>query len=408
MDQNTEEALGDAPSRMSRRSLLKSAAALASVAPRPAHARQTNLIPAYVGTYTGSGGNGKGIYRCEMNPSTGELSRGKLVSDVPSPTWLAFDASRQHLYAINEISSLKGKASGSVSAFSIRRPTGDLYLLNTVSSGGAGPAYLSIHPSGKYALVANYAGGSVAVLSILPSGELGPSTDVKQDKGTVGSEHPTSAPPGNFAISGHDAPHAHMIHPDPSGRFVLSTDLGLDKIFVWRFDAQKGTLNSPQSASLPSGDGPRHFAFHPNGKWLYSIQEEASTLVLFDYDGVKGTLSRRQTLSALPPGFAGTSFGSEVAVSPDGRFVYAANRLHDSIAHFTIGRAGGLTRAGETWTRGDYPRNFAIDPTGNFLYSCNRRGDSITSFRVHRGTGDLTFTGQYTPVGSAAMILFLS
>jgi 6-phosphogluconolactonase (cycloisomerase 2 family) len=200
-----------------------------------------------------------------------------------------------------------------------------------------------------------------------------------------------------------------MIQADPSGRFVLAADLGMDRIFVWKFDAAKGALsaNEPPSVSVPPGDGPRHFAFHPNGRWLYSIQEEGSTLILFDYDAARGVLKERQTLSTLPKGFAGTNYTSEVAVSADGRFVYAANRLHDSIAVFSVSATGELAYAGETWTRGDYPRSFTIDPTGNFLYSCNQRSDAITTFRVNKKTGELNFTGQYAPVGTPSMIVFL-
>jgi 6-phosphogluconolactonase len=294
-----------------------------------------------------------------------------------------------------------------VSTFSIDHSNGHLSLLNTVSSGGAGPAHLSVHPSGKYVLVANYAGGTVAVLPIRSNGGLGVATDVKQDRGTAGSSKATSAPPGSFAISGHDNPHAHMIQADPSGQFVLSTDLALDQIFIWKLDLTAGTLSANQSVSLPSGDGPRHFTFHPNGRWLYSLQEESSTLVPFDYDATNGKLTARQTISSLPTGFAGTNFTSEVMVSPDGKFVYAANRLHDSIAFFSIEDTGMLTFAGEAWTRGDYPRSFNIDPTGNFLFSCNQRSDAIAAFRINRQTGDLTFTGQYTAVGTPAIIVFL-
>jgi len=162
------------------------------------------------------------------------------------------------------------------------------------------------------------------------------------------------------------------------------------------------------AASLPSGDGPRHLAFHPNGRWLYSIQEEASTVTLFDYDPMQGTLALRQSLSSLPKGFAGTSFASEILIAPDGKFLYGANRLHDTIATFAIGAEGRLTWVGETATMGDYPGQCRIDPSGSFLYACNRRSDSITCFSIHRATGLLTFTGQYTAVGSPASITFLS
>ena len=200
-----------------------------------------------------------------------------------------------------------------------------------------------------------------------------------------------------------------MIQADPTGRFVLVADLGLDQLHVWKFDERAGVLVpiDPAAVSLPAGDGPRHFAFHPNGNWLYSLQEEASTIVLFDYDATKGRLAARQTLSSLPPGFAGSSFASGILVSSDGRFVYAANRLHDSIAYFAVGPTGTLTFAGEEWTRGDYPRSFNFDPTGKFLYSCNQRSDAVTVFRVNRETGSLAFTGQYTPVGNPSVIAFL-
>jgi 6-phosphogluconolactonase (cycloisomerase 2 family) len=389
---------------ISRRGLITGAlsgAAALALPPRRA-------ILAYVGSYSspqgpeGSHGNGQGIYLFQMNPATGALSPREVFPNGANPSWLAFDPSRTHLYAANET------AEGSVGAYSIDRANGRLTPLNTVSSHGAGPAHLSVHPSGKYVLVANYAGGTVAVLPILPHGELGPATDVQHDQGPVGPAHAANAPPGSFAISGHDSVHAHMIQADPSGRFVLAADLGLDRILIWKFDAARGALspNDPPWVALPPGDGPRHFAFHPNGRWLYSLQEEASTLVTFDYDAARGKLKTKQTVSSLPKGFAGTNYPSEVRVSADARFVYAANRLHDSIAWFSIGDAGGLTFAGEQWTRGDYPRSFGIDPTGGFLYTCNQRSDAIACFRVNRKTGALTFTGQYTPVGTPAIIIF--
>ncbi len=420
MAQNDLQRPRDTFERTSRRGFLKGAAALALTRPSFALAQGQakslkGPILAYVGTYSspqgpeGSKGNGMGIHLFQMDTSTGALSPRELVMDDSNPSWLAFDPSRTHLYAANETATFQGLNSGSVSSFAIDRFSGNLTLLNTVSSQGAGPAHLSVHPSGQYVLVANYGGGTVAVLPIRPNGELGSPTDVKEDVGTVGPTPATNAPRGSFAISGHDHPHAHMIQADPTGRFVLASDLGLDRILIWKFDIQKGRLtpNSPASVLLPPGDGPRHFAFHGNGQWLYSLQEEASMLVLYDFDAASGRLAARQNISTLPKGFAGTNFTSEVMVSPGGKFVYAANRLHNSIAIFSIGRAGVLTWAGEVWTRGDYPRSFNIDPTGNFLYACNQRSDAITTFRINRVTGDLNFTGQYTPVGTPAIIIFL-
>lgn len=373
-------------------------------------------ILAYVGTYSspdgpeGSKGNGQGIYLFQMDPATGALTQRAIFPNDANPSWLALDRDGTHLYSANEISTYQGTKSGSVSAYSVNRSNGQLKLLNTVSSEGAGPAHLSIHPAGRHVLVANYFGGTVAVLPILADGSAGSAAEVQHHQGAAGSLHAVSGPPGSFAISGHEQPHAHMIQADPAGKFVLATDLGLDRIFVYKFDAQDGKLiaKTPAFVSVPPGDGPRHFAFHPNGRWFYSLQEEASTMMVFDYDAVNGQLSPRQTLSTLPLGFAGTSFTSEVAVAPDGRFVYAANRLHDSIAYFTVSPSGTLTLAGEEWTRGDYPRSFTIDPTGNFLFSCNQRSDAIATFRVNRKTGALTFTGQYTHVGTPAMIVFLT
>lgn len=410
------------PGSNSRRGFLKDAAVLAVAAPALGQAGQSDAslpkgqILTYVGTYSsadgpeGSRGRGQGIYLYHMNPSTGALTQQRLFANDANPAWLVFNPSRTHLYSANETHEYQGKKSGSVSAYSINRSNGELTPLNTVSSEGAGPAHMSIHPSGRYALMANYAGGTVAVIAIKPNGELGAATDVKTESGPVGPAHAASAPPGSFAISGHDHPHAHMIQSDPSGRFVISSDLGTDRLMIWKFDAEKGTLspNDPPSVALPPGDGPRHFAFHPNGHWFYSLQEEASTLVLFEYDGRSGHLTPRQTLSSLPKGFKGTNFTSEVMVSADGKFVYAANRLHDSIAWFSIGGSGELKFAGEEWTRGDYPRSFNIDPTGNFLYSCNQRADAVTIYRVNRKTGALTFTGEYVAVGTPAAIIFLT
>ncbi|HYH64416.1 MAG TPA: lactonase family protein [Urbifossiella sp.] len=214
---------------------------------------------------------------------------------------------------------------------------------------------------------------------------------------------------GGFAFSGHDRTHAHQILADPAGRYVLHVDLGLDKIYVWKFDAEKGVLatNDPPAVALPPGDGPRHVHFHPNGRWLYSVQEEGSTVVLFDFDAAAGRLTARQTLSTLPAGFAGSNFCSEILVSADGKFVYVGNRLHDSIGIFAVGPTGTLTHAGDEWTRGNYPRSFAFDPTNRFLYCCNQRGDNVAVFRVDRATGGLAFTGHYTPVGNPSCVVFL-
>ena len=409
-----------------RRSFLKATAALASGSvflPLPDALAADAKLPlmAYVGTFSSPlqnmrstqvdlpPGNGRGIHLFQVDRATGALSPAGVSAQTTSPSCLAVNSTGTHLYSANETDKVDDAESGSVSAFAIDRPSGQLTLLNTVSSGGKGPTYVSIHPSGRFVFVANYFGGSVAVLPILPDGRLGPASDVKKDVGTLGPKTARNAPPGSFAISGHDIPHAHMVAPDPAGRFIISTDLAFDQILLWKFDDRTGVLSphDPATISLPPGDGPRHFAFHPAGRWFYSLQEEASTIVLFDYDSAAGKLTPRQTISSLPPGFAGSSFSSEIMISLDGKFLYAANRLHDGIACFSISETGTLTFLGEEWTRGDYPRSFNFDPTGTFLYSCNQRGDNITTFRMDRKSGALAFTGHYTPVGNPSIIVFL-
>lgn len=414
--------------KASRRDFLKSAAALAMAGPaiacgHPSEVKETQQAKpsgkprlACVGTYSspegpeGSPGRGQGIYLFEMDPATGALTQRDVVANPRNPSWLALSPSGKNLYSCDETHQFQGKRAGAVSAYSVDASTGHLTLLNTVSSEGDGPAHISVHPSGRYVFAANYGGGSIAVLPILSNGQLGPATDVHQDKGPVGPLHASSAPPGSFAISGHDAPHAHMIESDPTGKRIISTDLGMDKIFVWNFDLEKGKLtpNNPPSASVPPGDGPRHFVFHPNGHWFYCIQEEGSAVVFYDYDTSSGGLSQKQVISTLPKGFVGTNFTSEIRISPDASFLYGANRLHDSIAYFSIGQDGTLTFAGEEWTRGDYPRSFTIDPAGDFVYCCNQRADAITTFRINKQSGALAFTGQYVPVGTPANVVFLT
>jgi 6-phosphogluconolactonase (cycloisomerase 2 family) len=411
----------------SRRSFLKTSAALAAATPLvdgllPAQPGQAaGPLLAYVGTFSSPlrdvlptqvdlpPGNGRGIHLFQVNRTTGAMTPAGVHEMGTSPSCLALNATGTRLYSANETDRVGQDKQGTVSAFAIDRADGKLKLLNTVRSGGAGPTYVSVHPSGRFVLVANYFGGSVAVLPILPDGRLGAATDVQNDAGKIGPTRATNSPPGSFAFSGHDRTHAHMIQADPSGRFVLHADLGLDKIFVWKFDAQKGVLTpgEPPAVSLPPGDGPRHFHFHPNGRWLYSIQEEGSTIVFYDYDAATGRLASRQTISTLPPGFAGSNFCSEILVSADGRFVYAGNRLHDSIGIFSVGPTGTLTFVGEEWTRGNYPRSFNFDPTGRFLYCCNQRGDNIAVFRVDGKTGGLHFTGHFTPVGNPSIVVFL-
>lgn len=413
----------------SRRSILQLSGALAAAGPvlgtRRLGAQSSTSgdgpLMAYVGTFSSPlqdvlptqvdlpPGNGRGIHLFRADRGTGALTPDGIVEMGTSPSCLVINASGTRLYSANETDRVGDAGEGTVSAFAIDRTSGQLTLLNTVPSGGAGPTYVSLHPSGKHLLVANYFGGSVAVVPVQEDGSLATASDVKIDEGEIGPTKATNAPPGSFAFSGHDRTHAHIIEPDPSGEFVLHVDLGLDRIFSWTFDAVAGKLvaNDPHATALPPGDGPRHFDFHPNGRWLYSIQEEGSTVVLFDYDGETGRLTERQMLSTLPPGYAGSNFCSGIHVSHDGRHLYAGNRLHDSIAIFAIGGDGTLTYLGEEWTRGNYPRSFQFDPTGRFLHVCNQRADHLATFKVDAASGRLEFTGHYTPVGNPSMLVFL-
>jgi len=423
------------PSRQSRRTFLKHSAAILGSAPllpsavvthptgtvHDSPTKRDSPLFAYVGTFSSPlkdmlptqvdrpPGNGRGIHIFKVDRGTGALTAAGVFELGTSPSCLAVNAAGTHLYSSNETDQVGAEKSGTVSAFAIRPADGSLELLNTVPSGGAGPTYVSLHPSGRFLLVANYFGGSVAVFPVLEDGRLGPASDVQRDQGTLGPTRATNAPPGSFAFSGHDHTHAHMIQADPTGAFVIHVDLALDRLYVWKFDPARGALTAsdPAFVTLPPGDGPRHFAFHPNRRWLYSIQEEGSTVVLFDWDGKAGRLTARQTISSLPNGYSGSNFCSGILVSSDGRFVYAGNRLHDSVGIFAVGANGELTHVADEWTRGNYPRSFSFDPTGRFFYSLNQRADHVAIFEVTRQTGRLAFTGQYVPVGNPSHLVFV-
>ena len=412
--------LGD----VSRRDLLTGAlagaaafAASGSVAGSAQGGKANSL--AYVGCYTP---NGLGIYLFGVE-ADGDLNPIKVFTTPnPSPTsvsatnpsWLAFNPAKTHLYVANEIGNFNSTPAGAVSAFSVNQVDGELTFLNTVSSEGGGPAHLSVDPSGNYVLVSNYGGGNCAAIPILADGSLGSATDVQADVNTcapglcpVGPTIAANAPPGSFARSGHDAPHAHMIETDPAGNFAIATDLGLDIVIIWTFDRTNGKLLAPKTFPTSPGAGPRHFAFHPNGVWFYLLNEESSTLAFMRYNSATGSLQLVDEISTLPEGFVGTNFTSEIMVSPNGSFIYAANRLHDTIAIFSIERGGHPELIDEEWTRGDYPRSFNIDPTGRYMYVCNQRSDAVTTFKVLGNGHGLRFANRYTPVGSPAAIIFL-
>ncbi|NMD82653.1 lactonase family protein [Klebsiella sp. DNRA6] len=353
---------------------------------------------AWVGTYNP---NGEGLYRFTIDSQTGALRDKALVAKLPNLAQLTVSADGKTLYAASEVDK------GVVQAWRIGS-NGELSELNQVASGGAGPVYLSLTPDGRHLLVANYVSGSIAVLPVNEEGNLGEAVDIHQDQGPAGAERPAAAVEGSFAISDHNGPHAHMIAADPSGKFVYSTDLGLDRIYQYRLDNASGKLtpNDPPfiDASSP-GAGPRHFVFTPQGDGLWLINEEASTLTFYHLDKQTGLLREGKTVSTLPKEYKGTSFAAGLILSRDGKQLYVANRLHNSIAHFTVLADGSLSHQEDIWTRGDYPRTLTLDSQGQWLYVMNQRSDNITRFRVAPKDGRLTFSPDYTPVGAPSQMV---
>jgi 6-phosphogluconolactonase len=418
--------LGGLQSTFSRRNLLKGAGALAAAATLPeAYGQLPTGAPSgtvwlYIGTYTGAvgtGGNGEGIYLCQLNLSKGNLTVLRLVApalpatgmnaSTASPSTLAIDPGGNFLYAGNEIFT----PHGSVTAYGISRMTGDLTLLNSLPAVGA-PAHVSVDKFRRYLFSAEYVGSFFEVFPILANGSLGPAVFQMKDVDSVGPMKATSAPVGSFAISAHEGPdgHPHQMETDPSNQWVVGSDAGQDRIYVWKLTVGATPPLTPAAipfVTTPPGDGPRHFAFHPNGIWMYSIQEEGDTIIFWRFDPANGSLTNEQQVSSLPPGFVGTVFTSEIRVSADGRFVYGVNRLNDTITVFRIANDGSLTQISHTSTLGDYPRVITIDPSGQFMVSLNQRADNATTFRVNPGNGSLTFTGDYTAVGSPSGMVFL-
>jgi 6-phosphogluconolactonase len=348
----------------------------------------------FVGTYTD--GKSKGIYRLEMDSATGKLSEAELAAETPSPSFLAIRPGNHFLYAVAEAGE-RGKPAGAVAAFALDPKSGQLTALNRDSSGGAGPCHLVVDHKGKHVLAANYGGGSVCVLPIGEDGKLGPATAFHQHKGSSVNK------------DRQEAPHAHSVNLDAANRFAFVADLGLDKVLVYRYDADKGTLepNDPPAADLPPGAGPRHFAFHPDGKHAYAINELAQTITAFRYDPERGVLTSLQTVSTVPEPFKGNST-AEVVVHPSGRFLYGSNRGYNSIAGFAIDpRSGELTPAGQQRQDIKVPRNFNIDPTGRFLVVANQDSDSLVAFRIDARSGALLPTGQKVPVPKPVCVKFV-
>jgi len=341
----------------------------------------------YVGTYTR--GRSEGIYVYRLDPSSGALEFASKATGLNNPSFLAIDPAQRYLYSVNEVSEFAGKPTGAVSAFSIDHKTWELAYLNTESSLGAGPCYLTVDQTGRFVLVANYSSGSVCALPIQDDGKLGEATGFVQHHGS--SVNPRRQ----------KGPHAHSIVLDPANRYAFAADLGLDKIMIYKFDSTHGKLkpNDVPWAKVKDGAGPRHFAFHPSCRYAYLINELDNTLIAFAYDETHGMLRELQTVPALPEDFAGRSYCADVHVHQSGRFVYGSNRGHDSIVIYGIDESTGkLTYVDHEPTQGKNPRNFAIDPTGTFLLAANQDSDNIVTFHIDQKTGRLTSTGNVAEV----------
>ncbi len=370
-------------------------AGLLSAAPAPATA--ASQVIAYIGTFTGPKSQGIHAYRFE--PTSGSTTALGCVAEARHPAFLAIHPGGRLIYAVNEVGDFHGSKAGAVSAFSVDRATGRLTLLNQVSSVGAGPCHLSVDRTGRCVLVANYGGGSVAVLPIRDGGRLGEATAFVPHTGS--SVNPQRQ----------REPHAHSINLSPDNRYAFAADLGIDQVRIYRFAPEAGTLepHDPPGAALPAGSGPRHLAFHPDGRRVYVINELLSTVAVFGYRGDRGVLEAGQTVSTLPAGWQGRSTTAEVVVHPSGRWLYASNRGHDSLAVFKVSAAdGSLDLVQHVATGGKTPRNFALDPTGGYLWAANQDSDSIVLFRVNTEDGRLTATGQTLSVGSPVCVRFLT
>jgi 6-phosphogluconolactonase len=352
----------------------------------------------YVGTYTQEGSTSKGIYVYRYDPGNAQLTSIGLAAQAINPSFLAVHPNHQFLYAVNEVGDYKGQKSGAVSAFAIDHASGKLTLLNQVASGGADPCYITVDKTGKFVLVANYTGGSISVFPIRQGGSLGEASAFVQHTG-----HGTNP-------QRQEGPHAHSIDLSPDNRFAIVDDLGLDETLVYKFDSVKGSLtpNDPAFAKADPGAGPRHFALHPNGKFAYVINEMGDTVSVFSFEPANGVMHSVQTISTIPKGFTKQNDDAEIAIHPSGKFLYASNRGHDSIAVFAVDPDKGTLKLVEyASTKGQSPRHFEIDPTGSFLFAENEKSDNIVVFHIDTGTGRLKPTGKTLEVGQPVCVKFV-
>jgi 6-phosphogluconolactonase len=353
----------------------------------------------YSGTYTTGDSTSKGIYVYRFDSRTGAVTPLGLAAQATSPSFLAVHPNHRFLYAVNEVQNFNGPNSGSVTAFSIDHATGKLTMLNQLATGGADPCYLTIDHTGKFVLLANYTGGSIAVFPILADGRLGERSAFIQHSGH--GPNPKRQ----------EAAHAHSIDMSADNRFAIADDLGMDETLIYKFDSAKGTLapNDPPYVKAAPGAGPRHFAIPPNGKFGYVVNELSSTVAVFSYDAAAGTFQPLQTISTLPKDFSGENTDAEIEIHPSGKFLYASNRGHNSIAVFAIDPdKGTLTLVEIASTKGDTPRNFQIAPGGSMLFVGNEKSDNIVAFHIDQKTGRLTPTGKVLDISQPVCIKFVA
>ena len=370
---------------------------LLSVARTPGDDSKPSQYFAFIGTYT-SKTDSKGVYSFHFDSSSGRLTSMAVAAITRDPSFLTVARNEKYLYAVNELSEFNGKKSGAVTSYSLDPKSGKLVQLNQVPSGGADPCYVFFDQTGRYLLVANYTGGSVATFPVATDGRIGTASAFVQHIGSGPNKERQ------------EGPHAHYIAASDDNRFVFVVDLGLDEVVVYRFDPANGSLtpNDPPFVKLAPGAGPRHLAFHPNGKFAYVLNEVNSTVTAFAYDSQNGLFSPLQTLSTIPKDFTAHNDTAEIVVHPSGKFLYASNRGHDSIVEFTIDPARGtLTLAEDFPTEGKTPRNFALDPTGKFLLAANQESNNIVVFRIDQSTGALSASGQVAQVPTPVDIVFV-
>jgi 6-phosphogluconolactonase len=370
--------------------------ALAAVGLRGGTLRSVDSSLLYVGTYT-EGGRQDGIHLLRMDSATGALRRLQVVDAGPNPSFLAIHPDGQTLYAVNEVSEMAGKATGSLRSFEIDAESGGLTLINEQSSEGAAPCFVSTDRRGRVAMVANYVSGTVALLGVEESGELASASQVVQHVGT-----------GKITARQEHA-HAHCIIPHPSGRFALAADLGVDRVFVYRLDVDGRSLShvATSDAVMAPGTGPRHLAFHPTLPIVYVAGELNSSVSVLRCDPNSAALTMMQTLIMRSTGFTGENYPADIHVAPNGRALYVSNRGQNSIAVFSIAPGTGmLTSLQAVSTGGDWPRNFTIDPTGRWLLVANQRSGSVVVFRRDAESGRLSFTPQRIDVPSPACLRF--